>query len=295
MKPLAEPVAASSIAKELNSLSPLKVFRKLEIYQLHGDECPQTMLEIGRIRELVFRQAGAGRGEERDIDTLDRGELGYKQLVVWDPNAEQIVALYRFQLGVHALEGGDKWLRTTTMFDYSERFREEWLGNGIELGRSVVNPEARKKTLGFFAVWQGLGALLQAYPDMSCFFGNITLYKGLGEKALDSIVSHCETWYAPPEPLLLAKPELRFQAGKPHSDISKSIPSTPQDRICTLKAQLDNLNTRVPPILQSYMGLGAGIFMGQTAADDDFGDAYEMGIVVPIQAIDQEVLAKFTA
>ncbi|RTE85894.1 MULTISPECIES: GNAT family N-acetyltransferase [Gammaproteobacteria] len=295
MKPIAQPIPAEALASEFNQIEPLKAFRGLEIYQLHGDECPNIMLEIGRIRELVFRQAGAGRGEERDLDSLDTGALGYLQLVVWDPVNLQIVALYRFQKGEHAVEGGDAWLRTSTLFDYSDEFRSKWLPNAIELGRSVVNPEAKKKTLGFFAVWQGLGALIQAYPQMSCFFGNVTLYKTLGEDVLNTIVGYCETWYAPTTPLLTAKSGLQFSS---RSEVAKAVQQVDSEssnqRIQRLKEALDALGERVPPILQSYMGLGANIYMGQTALDADFGEAFELGIVVPIKAIPAEVLEKFT-
>jgi len=291
VKPLADPISKTELASEIARLTPMKHFRGLDIYQLHGDQCPRLMLEIGRIRELVFRAAGAGRGEPRDLDHLDTSQLGYKQLIVWDSETEELVAMYRFQHGEHALMGGDEVLRTSSLFTYSDSFRQDWLPHAIELGRSVVNPSAKRKTLGFFAVWQGLGALIQAYPQLTCFFGNVTLYKDFQKEVLDLLVATCENWYAPPEPLMQAKPTLKY-----HSK-AKALPlpidDSPFTRMQALKEALTLHETRIPPILQSYMGLGNEIYLGETAADHDFGDAFELAIVVPIRHISEEVLKKF--
>ncbi|CUS47957.1 MAG: Acetyltransferase (GNAT) domain [Idiomarinaceae bacterium HL-53] len=291
MKPLAESISKAELASEIARLTPMKHFRGLDIYQVHGDDAPRLMLEIGRIRELVFRGAGAGRGEARDLDHLDTSQLGYKQLIVWDPVTEELVAMYRFQNGEHALTGGDEVLRTSSLFTYTDRFRKDWLPHAIELGRSVVNPFAKRKTLGFFAVWQGLGALIQAYPQLSCFFGNVTLYKNFPKEVLDTLVATCENWYAPPEPLMQAKLALKYNS--PAKPLPRPEDDSPLTRMQALKEALAAHEARIPPILQSYMGLSNDIYLGETAADQDFGDAYEIAIVVPIKNIAPDVLKKF--
>lgn len=292
MKAIAAPVPSELLVRELSELSPLRQFRGLEIYSFQGDQYPSLMYEIGRIRELVFRSVGAGRGEPVDLDALDEGPHSYHQLLVWDPQHEQVVALYRYQFGAKTLGPEGVKVRTEGLFEFSSEFREHWLPQGIELGRSVVNPDARKRTLGFFAVWQGLGALIEHNPSLCCFFGNVSLYQNLSAPALDTMISFCQQHYAPPQPLMQARPSLKYRVTEERVLPDLSDYST-TECIAQLRTLLNEHSVRIPPILQSYMGLGRGIYFEDAAADADFGDAYEMAIIVPIRAIDPAVLEKF--
>jgi len=292
MTALIEPVDPGDIASELETLTPLAHFRGLEIHGFAGDECPQTLREVGRLRELGFRAAGAGRNVACDLDDLDRGAGAYRQLITWDPDRREIVALYRYQLGEHGARYGPRVFRTHQLFEYSQRFAGEFLPRAIELGRSVVNPAARRRGLGLFALWTGLRALYDRHPELSCFFGNVTLYRQVPEVARDTIVSFLERLYPPPEPLLLARSALRFEVSRPLVIDDAARQALPNERIRILRDLLRPLGQPVPPILQSYLGLSNSIWFGQTALDQDFGDSLEIGIVVPATALDKSALAE---
>ena len=77
---------------------------KNELYTFHANEAPNTMLEIGRLREEAFRAGGGGTGKAADIDELDLRPNGYQQLVVWDPEAQKILGGYRYILCKNAIE-----------------------------------------------------------------------------------------------------------------------------------------------------------------------------------------------
>ncbi|MCF8363329.1 MAG: GNAT family N-acetyltransferase, partial [Prolixibacteraceae bacterium] len=68
------------------------------IYIITAHDSPNTMKEIGRLREITFRQAGGGTGKDSDIDAYDTSETPYKQLIVWDPDAKEILGGYRYIL-----------------------------------------------------------------------------------------------------------------------------------------------------------------------------------------------------
>lgn len=250
------------------------------------------MLEIGRLRETGFRAAGAGRGEELDLDDRDFGPASYRQLVAWDPVNQELVALYRYQLGSRANTLGYECLRTYGLFDYSLCFQEKVLPFAIELGRSVVSRSAKKGSLGFFATWMGLGALLRQYPHVHYFFGNVSLYQTLDEKGRDLIVSVMQQHYAPPEPMLCARHNIAYQVQMtapewPHADTNA------EQRIRALREWLSPYQLSIPPILQSYMSLSKDIWCGETVYDADFGGALELGIIVPVDVIDSRIEAKF--
>src|SRR5438876_10244488 len=67
-----------------------------EIYIITQHDSPNVMREIGRLRELTFRHAGGGTGKEIDIDEYDFSQHPYKQLLVWNPEDQEIVGAYRY-------------------------------------------------------------------------------------------------------------------------------------------------------------------------------------------------------
>ncbi|TVQ71838.1 MAG: hypothetical protein EA363_05415 [Balneolaceae bacterium] len=226
---------ADAVAKELGELTPIAEFRGLRMYHFSGDECPATLLEVGRLREKGFMAIGAGRGVECDLDDYDFGENAYYQLVAWDPDENEMVAIYRYQPGSRGIEQPGKPgserpgkpgnehpgkpgserphnLRTANLFDFSDTFRERLLPRAIELGRSVANPTAKRHRFGFFAIWKGLGALLRIYPQTRYFFGTVSFHTHMNQDAVRCIISYLQTHYAPPEPMLSPKKEIAYSA-----------------------------------------------------------------------------------
>lgn len=286
MIPLIEPIEGQRLAAELDTREPLTRFRGLHVHSLTGDECPDVMHEIGRLRELGFRQVGAGRNLECDLDPLDFGPNGYFQLIAWDPAEQEIVAVYRYQLARRALSSSDRVLRTHQLFEFSGAFNEHIKPFAIELGRSVVNERARRRVIGLFALWIGLRTLLSHHDQTRYYFGNVSLYESMAAPARSLTVAFLETHYPPSQPLLIARSRLRFKPAAGHlAAVSRASGSTPDERIRALRQLLRPHGERVPPILQSYMGLGNTIWFGQTAHDRDFGDALEIGVIVPIETV----------
>lgn len=296
MIPVIAPVPGHELHGEIAGHEPLRTFRGLELYSLSGNDCPAVMREIGRLREVAFRTAGAGRNVECDVDALDFGPTAYRQLVAWDPQAREIVALYRYQRGALAAEHGDGVMRTHMLFRYSALFEAQIKPYCIELGRSVVNEDAQRRVLGLFALWTGLHALLAASPDLRYWFGNVSLYENMPGGARDLIVAFLERHYRPPEPVLIAYGDLRYRpTAEALNTVGRIAPEDdPAGRIGALRELLRPWGTTIPPILRSYMGLSTTIWFGETARDADFGDALETGIVVPVAALRRtNALARF--
>lgn len=279
------------VRQELARLIPIAEFRGLLIYRFYGDDCPHTMNAIGYLREQGFRAVGAGRGAELDLDHRDFGEHSYTQLIAWDPEHSELVAMYRYQLGANAAQWGPECLRTYSLFDYTPAFTQKMLPTGIELGRSVVNRAAKRAKLGFFATWIGLGALTRVHPDTKYFFGNVSLYQSLENAGRDLLVSTMEANYRAPETLLKARPSVHFQSLA--APIRFHPEASAEQRISTLRHTLAEFNTTIPPVLQSYLSLSTAFYCGETVHDADFGDALELGIVVPLSAIDPKIRQRY--
>lgn len=182
-------IAPAPLEQILAELTPDKLMRRTnkggnEIYILTHKDSPVLMQEIGRLRELTFRDAGGGTGEEVDLDPYDLAEVPYKQLIVWDPDAREILGGYRYMVCSEAPrdEKGKIMLATSELFRFSERFCKEYIPYTLELGRSFVTPEYQSSKAGAKALyaldnlWDGLGALTVDHPGIRYFFGKVTMY-----------------------------------------------------------------------------------------------------------------------
>ena len=196
--PIIPPVDKALIKNELTPDKQLRMTNKSnnEIYIVTAHNAPHTMREIGRLREEAFREAGGGTGMEIDIDEFDTCENCYKQLIVWNPETEEIIGGYRYLLGTDweiAADGQPK-LATSHMFHFSEKFLKEYMPYTIELGRSFVSLGYQSSRMGaksLFALdnlWDGLGALTVIMPNVKYFFGKMTMYPSYIRKGRDLIL-----------------------------------------------------------------------------------------------------------
>ncbi|HTO14572.1 MAG TPA: GNAT family N-acetyltransferase [Edaphocola sp.] len=298
MKEIIAPIAKELLLKELNKETFLRHTNKggNEIYIINDRNAPNTLLEIGRLRECAFRNSGGGSGLECDLDSEDSGPFSYQQLIVWDPEALEIIGGYRFVLCKNAIDAeGQLHLSTTHYFDFSDTFIKEFLPYTLELGRSFVQPKYQGKEGGKKALfsldnlWDGLGALVVKYPEIKYFFGKVTMYKSFNQEARDLILAFMNFEFPDKDGLVKSKPELVSEI---HSDVKPFI-----DEIKSLdyKTAYNTLNNRVksfgenvPPLINNYMSLSATMRTFETANNPDFGDVEETCILVTIKDIYHE-------
>ena len=250
------------------------------------------MREIGRLREIAFRAAGGGTGLALDIDEFDTMENPYKQLIVWNPDAEDILGGYRYLPGneVKFDEGGEPILATSHMFHFSKEFIEEYLPTTVELGRSFVTLEyqsTRAGSKGLFALdnlWDGLGALTVVMPDVKYFFGKVTMYPSYHRQGRDMILYFLRKHFADKDKLILPMTPLVIEADENELADLFSEESFKED-YKILNREVRNLGYNIPPLVNAYMNLSPTMRMFGTAVNDVFGDVEETGILIAVDEI----------
>jgi len=261
------------------------------IFIFNGNNKPNLLREVGRLRELSFRLAGGGSGKSIDIDEFDTGKYAYNQLIVWNPIDEEIVGGYRFMLCRDAKdESGNYHLSTTEIFNYSEKLKQDYFPSTIELGRSFVQPdyqpsaESRKGLFSLDNLWDGLGALVIDNPEMNYFFGKITMYTDFQIEARDTILAFMETIFPDTEELARPlNPILRkFDCTEFIHEI-KGFPYKEAHQI--LNQRVRSIGENIPPLFNSYMNLSPTMKTFGTAINEHFGDVEETGIMVTISDI----------
>lgn len=284
----------------LSELTPEKKLRTTnksgnEIYIVTWQDSPNVVRELGRLREIAFRAAGGGTGLSMDLDEFDTMENPYKQLLVWDPEAQEILGGYRYLLGseVKLDENGQPILATSHMFRFSEKFVREYLPYTIELGRSFVTLEyqsSRMGTKGLFALdnlWDGLGALTVIMPDVRYFFGKFTMYPSYDRMARDMILYFLKVYFSDPDSLILPMKPLSLWHDECIFEKLFAGNDFKQD-YRVLNREVRNLGYNIPPLVNAYMGLSPTMKLFGTAINDEFGDVEETGILIAVDEILEE-------
>ncbi|WP_372947456.1 GNAT family N-acetyltransferase [Mariniphaga sp.] len=294
MKEIVAPLPKEQIIAEL---TPNKMLRKTnkggnEIYVISHHDSPALMHEIGRLREITFRDAGGGTGKETDIDNFDISDNPYKQLIVWDPDAREILGGYRYILCSEAPvdENGEIQMATSRLFNLSERFIKEFLPHTLELGRSFVQPAYQSSKAGakaLFALdnlWDGLGALTVDHSEIKYFFGKVTMYQHFHSIARNLIQYFFKKYFRDKENLVYPKNPVEFDYDENEMNALFTGNDYKEDyRI--LVQSVRQFGENVPPLINAYMNLSPSMKTFGTAMNEKFGGVLETGIIVTIKDI----------
>lgn len=292
-----QPIAKEVLKSELTPDRQLRMTNKShnEIYIITAHNAPNVMKEIGRLREIAFREAGGGTGKSMDIDEFDTCDNCYKQLIVWNPEAEEIIGGYRYLCGTDwdYDEKGQPILATSHMFHFSDRFIKEYAPWTIELGRSFVSLPYQSSRMGaksLFALdnlWDGLGALTVIKPNVKYFFGKMTMYPSYIRKGRDMILYFLKKHFDDKEKLIIPMKPLELETDTKELESlfgGKSF----KDDYRVLNGEIRKLGYNIPPLVNAYMSLSPTMKLFGTAINYGFGDVEETGILIAVDEILEE-------
>lgn len=298
MQNIIAPIDKSLLLEELNTKAHLlRHARKggTDIYTFDGRQCPNLMREVGRLREIAFRDAGGGTGLECDVDDFDYMDHPYVQLIVWDPRDEEILGGYRYIFGpdIQFDAQGQPILATSHMFHYSDRFIHDYLPVMVELGRSFVvvdRQSSRSGARSLFTLdnlWDGLGALARILPGLRYYYGKFTMYPSYPAFGRNMILYFLQKHF--PDPDHLVTP---FHPLETHMDTQAMAAlfscDTFHDDYRILNSEVRKLGYNIPPLVNAYMMLSPTMKTFGTAINDEFGDVEESGILITIDDIFQD-------
>lgn len=284
-----QPISKEVLRSELTPDKKLRMTNKSnnEIYIIDAHDSPNTMKEIGRLREIAFRTAGGGTGKSMDIDEFDTSDNCYKQLIVWNPEAEEIIGGYRYLLGRdwRLDEKGQPILATSHMFHFSDRFIKEYMPYTVELGRSFVTLEyqnVRKNSKSIFALdnlWDGLGALTVINPELKYYYGKMTMYPSYIRKGRDMILYFLKKHFSDKDKLIVPIHPLKIETDPKILEALFYKDNFKEDyRI--LNHEIRELGYNIPPLVNAYMNLSPTMKLFGTAINYGFGDVEETGILI---------------
>ena len=294
MKPIIPPFETHLLLSELEGhlLRPSNKAGNL-IYDITAHECPNVMREIARLREISYRNGGGATGEEMDMDDMDTMARPYHQLLVWDPDHQQIAGGYRYLLGSEAelrpnAEGEmQPYITSAHLFHYSERFIRDYLPNTIEFGRAFVQPMYQTREMGVKAlfaldnIWDGIGALMHNHPALRYMIGKVTIYPDYNATARELIYNYLDRYhrgeqglFAPYQPLAIEK-----------LDIDPFEGNDPQENYHILQRAVREQGAVIPPMFSAYLNITNELQFFGNAVNDELANVYETGIMVDLETV----------
>ena len=289
MKAIIPPIPREAIRAELNPQTLLRTSNKAgnELYVV-GPEAVNVIQEIGRLREIAFRADGGGTGEPLDIDKFDTDPAyGYKQLVLWDPDAQEIIGGYRFCLCADCVydREGQPLLTSSHMFRFSKRFIKDYIPYTIELGRSFVSVDYQSSKAGaksLFALdnlFDGLVALGILYKkQVRYFFGKATIYPDYPQEARELIMVFLHKYFGNEKRLLKIRKEVKVKNKKRYTQLFKGLDFKEGYRV--LKAEVTRIGVFIPPLINTYMNLSPSMLYFGTGINDEFADVFDSGMLI---------------
>lgn len=304
MEPIAQQLPKEQIIAELTKD---KLLRRTnngnnEVYVFDNNNSPSLMHEVGRVREITFRHAGGGTGKSLDIDEFDlHPKDPQKQLIVWDPERQEIIGGYRFYFPEKGCTECDvSKLASSSYFKFSEKFLKKYYPHLMELGRSFVHPDYQSRTMGRKSLyvldnlWDGLGAIILDNHHLKYLFGKVTMYPHFNQKARNMILYFLKRHFDDPDRMVVPLEPANIDL---HEDEMKKIFRgwRYKDNYKILSAEVRKLGENIPPLINAYMNLSPTMRTFGTFINHHFGNVEETGIMITLRDIYVEKINRHLA
>jgi len=292
-KPVAAPVSPAMLADEVTRLPQERCLAEngdLAVYLGSAREIPQLLREVGRLREVTFRQVGEGTGKSLDLDRFDRH---YWHLLLWNKTKCELVGAYRAGNTAEILpEHGIRGLYTSTLFRFDERIFQK-LGPALELGRSFVRPEYQRQYTPLLLLWKGIARLVAMWPEIPVLFGAVSISNDYSETSREMIYRFFETRMHDDELAGLVTPRRPFRPGFMRRWDCRSMCHALRD-LEELSQPINDVEADgkgLPILLRQYAKIG-GKLLGFNV-DRKFSNVLDGLVVVDLRRTDPAVLDRY--
>lgn len=289
--PVAHPERRNDLRIAINACETLgRDAKDQRILLFETQENSPLLREIGRLRELTFRHVGEGSGQRRDLDKYDSY---YDHLIIWNDGDLEIMGAYRVVSSKKVLQrGGLEKLYTSSLFDYHGDL--SWLDEGLELGRSFVQPRYwGSRSLDY--LWQGIGAYYVRYPAVRYLFGTVSISANYPKEAIDYLVAFYRHYFHNPDFSVTSKNPYRLSVEKQQYFDTLFKDTEQKVAYKTMKLHLRAMNLVVPTLFKHYSELckSGGAIFTDFGVDPDFGDCIDGFVIIDLSLIKPSKAARY--
>ncbi len=288
-EPILQDIDNSLIIKDIENIQHRKLldYQNFEVYCFEFHEAPMLMREIGRQREITFREVGEGSGKSIDLDSYDEY---YLHLCIWDKNKQKLVGAYRIGQADKILnQQGIAGLYTYSLFRMKKNLFKE-INPALEMGRSFVVKEYQKTFAPLMLLWMGIGHFVAKNPQYKNLFGPVSISNDFNAVSKDLMVYYLKENNGLKDLEGFVEPRKKFKYLKSdkfyHSFSIKDLKDV-QD----LMNDIEYSGAKIPVLIKQYLNLGGKIIAFNV--DPDFNDVLDGLILVDLTQTKPEILIKY--
>ena len=279
------------LLSEINQLSPEDIILQQGSYKVictAAKNIPNTIMEIGRLRELTFRGVGEGTNKPMDIDEFD---LNYKHLFIWDEENEKIVGGYRIGFGaeLHELHK-KKGFYLNSLFRFSRKF-EPILKSSIELGRSFVIEAYQKKPFPLFLLWKGIMRILLKHPEYQYIIGPVSISNKYSTLSKNLMIDYLKAHYFDYTKGAWVKARKEYKVKYKNPELQSIVQGFPTMTVLDqIIEDVESSRFKVPVLVKKYIDQGAKILAFNK--DPKFNDSIDGLMLLDVSFIPLKTLNK---
>jgi putative hemolysin len=289
--PVVPPVPSAELTAEVAALPSEALLTEADEFQVfvaRAGAIPRLLREIGRMRELTFRDVGEGTGREIDLDVYDRA---YLHMFIWDRARAQLVGAYRLGPTDEILRSsGVAGLYTASLFHYDPRLFDA-MGPALEMGRSWIRTEHQKSYTGLMLLWKGIGEYVGRHPRYATLFGPVSISAGYRSVSQRMIVAFLERNRKLTDWAGWVRPTTPFR--QEHRPGSTRGPAHLNDleEVSTFISEIESDQKGVPVLLKQYLRLD-GRLLGYNV-DPEFANVLDVLIAVDLRLSPRKALQRY--
>ncbi|KAF0235968.1 MAG: phospholipid/glycerol [Prolixibacteraceae bacterium] len=289
-EPVTDAVPNDILLKEIQQLKKdytLFDLKNYSIYCAPTHLIPNMLNEIGRLREITFREVGEGTNKSIDIDEFD---LYYNQMFIWDHKVEKLVGAYRIGLGKDIMaQYGKRGFYLHTLFNIDDEFLPV-LNESLELGRSFVVSEYQRKPLPLFMLWKGILYFLLKNPQYRYLIGPVSISNNYSKISKELIIKFIMANHYNWKMAKKIKPRNSYKFRSDNQDINILMTNMDHDieRLDKTIGDLDEMNSGLPVLLKKYIKLNAKIIGFNV--DPNFNNCLDGFIVLDVFNVPKNVI-----
>lgn len=292
MKPIVEPKPVEDVDTEIQDLPRSQLLlenNEYQVYHASPKQIPNVMHEIGRLREVTFRDTSEGTGDEIDLDEFDQR---YVHLFLWNNEKKELVGAYRLGRTDNIIKRyGKKGLYTTTLFNIKSSFFDQ-INPALEMGRSFIRKEYQRSFSPLMLIWKGIGHYVVKYPQYKILFGPVSVSKEYHSFSRHLMVQFLKIHNYLPDMAKMVRAKTPFRSKRLKGIDPKNQNAIKEiEDVSEIISEFESDEKGVPILLKQYLKLG-GKILGFNV-DPDFGDVLDGLILVDLTKTEPKILKRY--
>jgi len=293
VQPVVEAESSDVLVGELKNLNPNQMVVEsgdLQVYSANARQIPHILREIGRLREITFREVNEGTGQPIDLDRFDDY---YVHIFIWSKSKLEVVGAYRLGKSDEIMaQLGKKGLYTSTLFKYRKKLLKS-INPAVEMGRSFIRKEYQRNYSSLLVLWKGLAHYIARNPDYKILFGPVSINSEYQSTSRQLLVGFLKMNESMPDlaKLVKARKPMRTNPIKRWKNRKIKTVVKDLDEVESLIADIETELTGIPILLKQYLRLGGKLLAFNI--DPDFSYVLDGLILVDLTKTDPKVLVRY--